>query len=44
MVALPNSDLDEEAAGEWDEIEQLGPRGQRLILLVNRFPAPQDWD
>jgi hypothetical protein len=40
---MPNSDLDE-SGDDWEEIEQLEPRGQKLIRIVNRFPAPSDWD
>jgi hypothetical protein len=29
---------------EWAEIEQMGPSATDLIRLVQKFPAPYDWD
>lgn len=44
VVRFTTSTSDVTPADEWDEIERMAPRGQRLIRLADQFPAPYDWD
>jgi hypothetical protein len=37
------------ALGTWlhwrsEKLESMGPRGQELVGLAKRFPAPEGWD